>query len=125
MFRHETDSLGALVVPPRDLWLHGYPETPGAVRLPPGSAAESAVVDLVHSLLREMVTVEEESSLVRARRRTIAQSKDPNYGEMVWRSRITPREREAWALRNLAHGLDGRLARSTGSGRVETSATPP
>lgn len=106
------DPLRNPVPPPaRFVYLDAHPTGRGARRLNFNSAAESAVVDLVHAQVRQMVTVEEESILVRVRRRVVDEANDPNHWEGVWRSRLTALERDVWALRDFVASIEQRRAR--------------
>ena len=120
------DSLRRPVPPPsRLVYLHAHPTGPGARRLAFNSPAESAVVDLVRAQVRQMVTVEEESSLVRDRRRIVAEANDPGYGDSAWHSRITPLERDVWALREFVSRIELRRARFAVSPRDSGWSTGP
>ena len=94
----------------RQVCLHAYPTESGAVRLGWGSPAESAVVDLVRSAVRALVTPERESTLVRedAWTRTAGWESRARVRE-IERGR-TDAERRVLALRQFAAGLEARRA---------------
>jgi hypothetical protein len=95
--------------PARHVWLHQMPHQPGSERLEFGSPAESAVVDLLHLQVQELLSARQESAFVRAEFRSLHPRKgDPDYHHSVWLSSLTPREGFLRDLRIVLEQIESR-----------------
>ena len=101
----------SLVFPGRHVWLDAYPLQPDSRRLEFGSAAESAVVDLLHLQVASLMSAAEESSLVRGERRARHPKRgDPGYHWSVWYQGLDPRQRDVNFLQGQIGKIDWRRA---------------
>ena len=99
-FAPHTAADGSLLPPGRHVWLDGYPLRPASRRLEFGSAAESAVVDLLQLQVAALMSATEESSLVRAERRALhPKGGEPSYQWSIWYQGLDRPQRDVLFLR--------------------------
>ena len=93
---------------PRHVWLGAHPRFPGSRELAYSSAAESAVVDLLHLQVQALVSARDESTLVRDERKARSNRDHDAWG--VWQNKLSPKERDVMQLRMLISQIEFRRA---------------